>query len=119
MPAGEGNLAGLHCTACRPGSPPASPEELETFLEEYPVWLVKVEADGVPQLERVYKFKNYRQALDFSNQVAALAEAEDHHPAILLEWGQVTVRWWTHVLRGLHRNDLIMAAKTEALYNRP
>jgi 4a-hydroxytetrahydrobiopterin dehydratase len=49
--------------------------------------------------------------------VAEIAEAEDHHPALLLEWGRVTVTWWTHAIRGLHRNDLVMAAKTQRLFN--
>jgi len=54
-------------------------------------------------------------ALAFTNRVGALAEAEGHHPALLTEWGRVTVTWWTHKIRGLHRNDFIMAAKTDAL----
>jgi 4a-hydroxytetrahydrobiopterin dehydratase len=66
-------------------------------------------------LEREFKFKNFKQALAFANQVAELAEAEFHHPAILLEWGKVTVTWWTHAIKGLHKNDFICAAKTDAL----
>jgi 4a-hydroxytetrahydrobiopterin dehydratase len=55
------------------------------------------------------------QALDFTNKVGGLAEEEDHHPAILTEYGKVTVVWWTHAIKGLHRNDFIMAAKTDQL----
>jgi 4a-hydroxytetrahydrobiopterin dehydratase len=75
-----------------------------------------IERDGIPRLERVFKFKNFAQALAFTNQVGALAEAEDHHPAILTEWGKVTVSWWTHKIKGLHQNDFIMAARTDGLY---
>ncbi len=63
-----------------------------------------------------FKFKNFVQSLEFTNQVGALAEAEGHHPALLTEWGRVTVTWWTHKIKGLHRNDFIMAAKTDQLF---
>ena len=64
---------------------------------------------------RVFKFDDYEQSLKFSQKVAALAEEEDHHPAILLEWGKVEVTWWTHKIGGLHKNDFIAAAKTDNL----
>ena len=67
-----------------------------------------------PQQE--FKFKNFVQALEFTNQVGRLAEEECHHPALLTEWGRVTVTWWTHKIKGLHRNDFVMAAKTDELY---
>jgi 4a-hydroxytetrahydrobiopterin dehydratase len=54
--------------------------------------------------------------MDFTNQVAQVSNEEDHHPAILTEWGKVTVTWWTHKIKGLHRNDFIMAAKTSKIY---
>jgi 4a-hydroxytetrahydrobiopterin dehydratase len=111
----EHGLADEHCLACRPGAPAADPAEMAGFLEHNPHWQV-IEQDSVPQLRRLFRFKNYAQALEFTNQIARLAIAEDHHPALLLEWGRVTVTWWTHAIRGLHRNDLIMAAKTERLY---
>jgi len=79
-----------------------------------PDWEI-VERDGVQQLERVFKFKNFVQALAFTNRVGDLAEAEDHHPALLTEWGKVTVTWWTHAANGLHKNDFIAAAKTDQL----
>ena len=71
--------------------------------------------DSVERIEKVYTFKDFNAALSFTNQVGALAEQEDHHPALLTEWGQVTVTWWSHKLGGLHRNDLIMAARTDQL----
>jgi len=86
------------------------------FLPQVPDWQI-VEREGVQRLERVFKFKNFSQALAFTNRVGELAEAEGHHPALLTEWGKVTVTWWTHKIRGLHRNDFIMAAKTDKLYS--
>lgn len=103
------------CEACRAGAPQVSAEEQDTLLVELPEWEV-VHEEGVPQLCRVYAFRNFVQGQDFTNRVADLAEAEGHHPAILLEYGRVTVRWWTHKIRGLHRNDFIMAARTDDLY---
>ena len=66
-------------------------------------------------MERVFAVKDFVEALRFTNRVGALAEAEGHHPAILTEWGRVTVTLWTHKIHGLHRNDFIMAAKIDAL----
>jgi 4a-hydroxytetrahydrobiopterin dehydratase len=81
---------------------------------EIPQWSV-VERDGIARLERVFRFANFAEALAFTNRVGALAEAAGHHPAITTEWGRVTVGWWTHAIAGLHRNDFVMAAKTDQL----
>ncbi len=69
--------------------------------------------EGEKRLQRTLTFKDYAEALVFTDRVGAVAEAEGHHPSIVLEWGKVTVNWWTHAIRGLHRNDFIMAAKTD------
>jgi len=74
-----------------------------------------LERDGIARLERVFQFASFADALAFTNRVGALAEEQGHHPALLTEWGRVTVTWWTHKIRGLHRNDFIMAAKTDAM----
>ena len=71
--------------------------------------------DGEPRIQRVFQFENFEQALSFTNRVGALAEEQGHHPALLTEWGRVTVGWWTHKIRDLHINDLIMAGKTDLL----
>ncbi len=102
------------CTACRPDSPAVSAAELPALLREIPAWRV-VEREGVRRLERLFTFPDFAAALAFSNRVGAAAEAEGHHPALLTEWGRVTVTWWTHAIGGLHRNDFIMAARTDAL----
>ena len=81
---------------------------------QIPDWQI-VERDGIRRLERVFRLKDFAQALAFTKKVGAIAEAEGHHPALLTQWGSVTVTWWTHKIRGLHRNDFIMAAKTDRL----
>jgi 4a-hydroxytetrahydrobiopterin dehydratase len=107
-------LRELTCEACRVGAPQATPDEIADFMPQIPEWKI-VEVDGEKRLIRAYKFKNFREALAFTNQVGEIAEAAGHHPAILTEWGQVTVSWWTHKIKGLHLNDFVMAAKTDRL----
>lgn len=102
------------CVACRPDSPRVTAEEIAELKPQIPEWDI-VERDGIPRLERTYRFKNFAEALEFTNRVGALAEEEGHHPAILTEWGKVTVSWWTHKIKGLHRNDFIAAAKTDQI----
>ncbi|WP_303722943.1 4a-hydroxytetrahydrobiopterin dehydratase [Malonomonas rubra] len=102
------------CEPCRKGAPLATDAEVEENLRQLPDWQV-ISVDGIQRLTRSYKFKTFRQALAFTNQVGELAETQQHHPAILTEWGKVTVSWWTHKIGGLHQNDFIMAAKTDLL----
>ena len=104
----------MKCEACQKGAPTATETEIAEFLLQVPGWQI-VERDGIKRLERVYKFKNFAEALSFSQDVGTIAEEYGHHPAILTEWGSVTITWWTHKIRGLHRNDFIMAAKTGQL----
>ncbi len=108
------DLSAERCEACRPGAPPVSEAETRELLRQLSGWSV-IERDGVRQLERVVICPDFAAALAFTNRVGALAEAQGHHPALLTEWGRVTVRWWTHAIRGLHRNDFVMAAKTDQL----
>jgi 4a-hydroxytetrahydrobiopterin dehydratase len=105
----------LKCEACQAGAPPATDDERADFLNDHPDWEV-AEVDGVPHLRRTFKFSNFVAALDFTNRIGALAEAENHHPALLTEWGKSTVTWWTHKIKDLHLNDLIAASKTDAIY---
>ena len=108
------NLSQMQCEACRADAPTVSDEELKELIGEIPDWGVHTR-DGVMQLEREFKFRNFADALAFANRVGAIAEEVGHHPAILVEWGKVTVTWWSHKIRGLHRNDFIMAARTDTL----
>lgn len=110
-----GALTEEKCAACRRDSPLVTEAEIRELKPQIPEWTL-VERDGVQQLQRVFTFGDFAQALSFTNRVGALAEVEGHHPAILTEWGRVTVNLWTHKIRGLHRNDFVMAAKIDALF---
>jgi 4a-hydroxytetrahydrobiopterin dehydratase len=108
-------LSKLKCVACRGGEPILIDEQIIALQPQVPEWQVK-EVNGEKRLERVFKFKNFAEAIAFTDKVGATAEEEDHHPLIMTEWGKVTIQWWTHKIRGLHQNDFIMAAKTDKLY---
>ncbi len=111
MPA---KLTAQKCVACRADSPPVSPAQAAEFKLQVPDWQV-VKEDGMPRLQRTFKFPDFLQALAFTQRVGEMAEREDHHPRIVTEWGSVTVTWWTHTIRNLHVNDYIGAAKTDRL----
>ena len=106
------------CEACRRDSPRVTDQEIAELKPQIPDWTL-VEREGIPRLERTYRFKSFVEALAFTNRVGEIAEAEGHHPAILTEWGKVTVSWWTHAIKGLHRNDFVMAAKTDRVADGP
>jgi 4a-hydroxytetrahydrobiopterin dehydratase len=108
-------LSDEKCVACRRDAPTVTGDDLAELRPLVPDWEL-IEVDGVPQLRRTFAFDDFVHALKFTNRVAAIAEAEGHHPALVTEWGRVTVSWWTHKIRGLHRNDFVMAAKTDGLY---
>ena len=103
------------CVPCRAGAPRATEAEIAEFRQQVPDWQI-IARDAVPRLERLFPFNDFAHAMAFTIKVGELAEAEGHHPAILTEWGKVTVSWWTHKIGGLHRNDFIMAAKTDRLF---
>jgi 4a-hydroxytetrahydrobiopterin dehydratase len=109
-----GGLANETCTACRRDSPQVTEAELRELKPQIPEWTL-VEREGIQRLERVFRFTNFAEALAFTNRVGAVAEEEGHHPTLLTEWGKVTVTLWTHKIRGLHRNDFLMAAKLDSL----
>lgn len=103
------------CEACKADASPIAESDVPELLAALPKWQLLV-LSGEKRLERLFVFKNFVEAQAFANKVGDLAEAHDHHPAILLEWGKVTVTWWTHKINGLHRNDFVMAAKTDRLF---
>jgi 4a-hydroxytetrahydrobiopterin dehydratase len=109
------NLSQMKCVSCRSDEPHLNDSEIEILHPQIREWQV-IEVDGIKRLERVFKFKNFAQALEFTNKIGVIAEEADHHPLIITEWGKVTVHWWTHRIKGLHKNDFIMAAKTDELY---
>ena len=108
-------LSEQDCEVGRADAALISEAELQQLMPAIADWQIVV-VDTVMQLTREFTFRNFAQAMAFSNRVGDIAEAEDHHPAILTEWGRVTVTWWSHNIRGLHKNDLIMAARTDKVY---
>ena len=106
-------LSQQHCEACHADAPMITDEELRELMPKIPDWEVIV-VDDIMRLTREFKFKNFAEAMNFSNQVGKIAEDANHHPAILTEWGKVSVTWWTHKIKGLHRNDVCGLANLEA-----
>ncbi|MBW8190093.1 4a-hydroxytetrahydrobiopterin dehydratase [Neiella marina] len=107
-------LAQQVCEACRADAPRVTDAEISEWLPLIAAWQLDAE-DGIKKLSRQFKFANFVDAMSFAGHVAELAEAHGHHPALLVEWGKVTVTWWTHKIKGLHKNDFVMAAKTDAI----
>ena len=108
-------LSRKHCTACRADAPKLNAGQISELRKQIPDWDV-ITDDSELKLRREFKFDNFMQALNFTVQIAELAEAEDHHPTLITEWGKVTVLWWTHKIQGLHENDFIMALQTDEKY---
>ena len=102
------------CEACTIDAPLVSDSEAKVLLLELDGWVIENDS-GINQLIKTYKFSNYAESVNFSNKVADLAEREDHHPKIILEYGSVKVSWWSHKIKGLHKNDFICAAKTDLI----
>lgn len=103
-----------HCEVCRIDAPKVTADEIQELSQQIPDWRLFSDG-GIDKLTRTFSFKNFVDALTFTQAVGVLAEQEGHHPAILTEWGKVTVTWWTHKINGLHRNDFIMAARTDEI----
>jgi 4a-hydroxytetrahydrobiopterin dehydratase len=105
------------CEACRAGAPSVTAEETKELQPKIPEWQIITE-DAIPKLDRQFRFKNFKDAIAFTDAVGAAAEEEGHHPRLTTEWGKVGVTWWTHKIKNLHKNDFIMAAKTDAIYKK-
>jgi 4a-hydroxytetrahydrobiopterin dehydratase len=108
-------LAQLRCSPLAGNTPRLTAREISQLKVKLPGWEMHTKK-GELRLEKSFQFKDFEQALAFTNRVAQLANEEDHHPALLTEWGKVTATWWTHKIKGLHKNDFIMAAKTEQAF---
>jgi 4a-hydroxytetrahydrobiopterin dehydratase len=103
------------CEACKADAPKVSDAELAELMKQIPDWQ-PVSEDGILKLRRDFTFKNFALALAFTNKVGELAENEGHHPDLLTQWGKTTVTWWSHKIKGLHKNDFIMAARTDGCF---
>ena len=108
-------LADMSCVACSPETPPLSDEEREDLLDQLRDWEV-VEVEGAPRLRRSFEFDDFTTALWFADEVGAEAQGQGHYPELSTMAGETTVQWWTPAIRGLHRNDFVMAAKTDRIF---
>ena len=108
-------LSQSSCEACKLDAPILSEQEIQELAPQIPSWMIH-EEEGIKRLICSFAFSSYEDSVNFTNKVAKLAEEEDHHPEIVLEWGNVTVSWWSHKIKGLHKNDFICASKTDNLF---
>ena len=108
------DLTKQKCEACTIDAPLVDEKRFAELLKGLEGW--EIIFGDINILSKNYSFNSYDDSIKFSMDIAKLAEDEDHHPAILLEWGSVRVQWWSHKIKGLHMNDFICAAKTQALY---
>jgi 4a-hydroxytetrahydrobiopterin dehydratase len=106
-------LSDRKCVPCQGGVPPLKGEALQQFLRELGSGWTAIQDH---HLEKTYKFRNFREALDFTNAIGQIAEQEGHHPEITLTWGKVVLRTWTHKIDGLTENDFVLAAKVEQIF---
>ena len=111
----KNDLTNNSCEACHADAPLVTKEEIEELKPKIPAWEI-LTIEDIDRLSCSFAFKTYMEGLRFVSKVAAMAELEDHHPEIVLEWGKVTVSWWSHKIKGLHKNDFIAAAKTDSIY---
>ena len=103
------------CTACELGAPLVPDDQQKDLLKDLEDWLI--ERSDTSKLVKTFKFSNYASTLNFVNLIAELSEFEDHHPKITVEWGKVSLEWWSHKIEGLHMNDFICAAKSDEIFN--
>jgi 4a-hydroxytetrahydrobiopterin dehydratase len=106
-------LVSKTCIPCRGGIPPLTREQAEVFHAQ--AWQLSEEAQ---RIDRSFRFRNFREALTFVQEVGELAEAEGHHPNISFGWGNATVSLQTKKIKGLHENDFIMATKIDRIFAR-
>jgi 4a-hydroxytetrahydrobiopterin dehydratase len=109
------SLTQSECVPCRGGVPTLTRDEIEALRPQVPAWEV-VERDGIPRLSRAFTFPDFKSAMTFASGVGEIAEREQHHPDLHIAWGKAVVETWTHKIKGLHRNDFILAAKVDRLY---
>ncbi|HLC68877.1 MAG TPA: 4a-hydroxytetrahydrobiopterin dehydratase [Candidatus Bilamarchaeaceae archaeon] len=108
------SLAKKKCVPCEGGVQPLNLPEARTFLPELQAdWRIIEEQPN--RLVRMFRFKDFKQSMDFVNSVAKIAEQEGHHPDIDIRYNRVTLTLYTHAIRGLHENDFILAAKVDQL----
>jgi len=103
------------CVPCGGGIPPLDNKSIAELIVNIPSWDVRHEQNTY--LTKKFKTENFKQSMNFANLIFEISEEEVHHPKIIVEFGNIEVFWWTHKINGLHKNDFIMAAKTDDLFN--
>jgi len=106
------DLTGKHCKVCEGGTPPLSAEQTQELLKQTSGWALN---DDGTEISRTFEFKNYYKTMAFVNALAWIAHQEDHHPDLEVSYNKCRVRYTTHAVKGLTENDLICAAKIDAL----
>jgi 4a-hydroxytetrahydrobiopterin dehydratase len=109
------DLTDKKCEACTIDAPLVNSVDYPELLKELEDW--SIEEESINKLVKTYNFTNYADSVSFTNKIADLAKAEDHHPKIVLQWGSVKLEWWSHKIKGLHLNDFICAAKSDKIFN--
>ena len=109
------DLTGKKCEACTIDAPLVNLVDYPDLLKELEDWSIVEES--INKLVKTYNFANYADSVSFTNKIADLADSEDHHPKIVLEWHSVKLEWWSHKIKGLHLNDFICAAKSDKIFN--
>jgi len=107
------SLAAKKCVPCEGGTPPLQGEKIQEYLKEVEGW----ELENEKLIKKTFKFKKFRESINFVNRVANLAEKENHHPDIHIRYIRVTFELTTHAIKGLSENDFIMASKIDLLHN--
>ena len=103
------------CSACEKGAPLVPHNQQKELLKDLDGWVI--DNSDISKLVKEFKFNNYEHSIAFTNLIADLAESQDHHPKITLEWGSVSLEWWSHKIKGLHMNDFICAAKSDGIFD--
>ena len=108
-------LSNETCSACEIGAPLVPHDEQLELLKGLDGWII--DNSDISKLIKEFQLNNYEKSVTFANLIADLAESQDHHPKIILEWGRVSIEWWSHKIKGLHMNDFICAAKSDEIFN--
>ena len=111
------SIAKERCVACRSDSPRVSESQVRELSPHIPAWEIIVTSEP-HRLARRFEFGDFSSVPDFANAIGEVAGSEGHHPKLTVQWGMVEVEWWTYAIGGLHRNDFVMAAKTDEIYAR-
>lgn len=109
------HLAQQQCSPCDEETKPLTEEEIKQLWLETPMWETR-DTNGIKRIHRLFEFPSYAEGITFVNEVARLAESANHHPKIIVDYRKVEVEWYTHTIKGLHKNDFIMAAKSDQAF---